>query len=206
LIDSLIRTGAPYLYGSPSRFVSFWGINIVNMQVQPAIAGAALPIRDLQVGDIVRINGTKDVGRIISETCYDYTVCVFGETNREESFDSDDIEMWVAEPARRFKFGNFRIVGTRFNGRIGLLFEDNGNEPEDMPYRLALCGDETDEDFSASELIPWVPMVGDRVVELNYDDYEVGTVLANDGTTSHVQWDTRTDAPYWPNIRLEPAD
>jgi hypothetical protein len=35
---------------------------------------------------------------------------------------------------------------------------------------------------------------------------DVGTILANDGTTSHVHWDTLKDAPYWPNIRLEPAD
>jgi hypothetical protein len=181
----------------------------MNVSIQPSTIESAMPMpRDLQVGDIVRIRGTKDVGRVIGEDWSSYTVCVFGETNREEIFDSgsDSLEMWVGGPARRFKWGDVRIVGTRFNGRIGWLSEDNGNEEEDRPYLVGLYGDETDEHFSASELIPWVPMVGDRVIELHARQSEVGIILANDGTTSHVQWDTRTDAPYWPNIRLEPAD
>jgi hypothetical protein len=108
--------------------------------------------------------------------------------------------------SRLFEPGDVRVVGTRFNGRVGFLFEDNGNEEEDMPYRVALYGDETDENFSASELILWVPKVGDWVTELHSNGEEVGIILANDGTTSHVRWRTLKDAPYWPNIRLEPAE
>jgi hypothetical protein len=112
-----------------------------------------------------------------------------------------------AMPIKRlFEPSDVRIVGTRFNGRIGFLFEDNGNEQEDRPYRVALYGDETDENFSASELLRWAPLVGDRVTELDGEGNEVGIILANDGTTSHVQWETWKDAPFWPNIRLEPAD
>jgi hypothetical protein len=185
----------------------------MNVSIQASTVASALPIqRDFQVGDIIRIRGTKDVGRVIKEDCFAYTVCVFGDTNHEESFASGSLEMWVAGPARRFKWGEVRIVGTRFNGRIGYLFEDNGNEEEDMPYGVLLYGNETapDDDepdgyFSASELIPWVPKAGDLVTELHSGD-DVGTVLANDGTTSHVQWRTLKDAPYWPNIRLEPAN
>jgi hypothetical protein len=106
---------------------------------------------------------------------------------------------------RLFKSGDVRIVGARLNGRVGFIFEDNGNEEEDAPYLVALYDDQTDERFSASELVRWVPFVGDSVTELHSTGAETGIILANDGTTSHIQWETRKDAPYWPNIRLEPA-
>jgi hypothetical protein len=179
----------------------------MNASIQASSIESALPIpRDLQVGDFVRIRGTKDVGRVIEESYFSYTVCVFGGTNYDEQFTSDLLEMWTPAPRRQFKLGEVRIVGTRFNGRIGWLAEDNGNEEEDRPYLVILCGEETDENFSASELIPWVPKVGDWVTELHSSGHEVGIILANDGTTSHVRWNTLLDAPFWPNIRLEPAD
>jgi hypothetical protein len=179
----------------------------MNASIRASSVESALPIpRDLQVWDFVRIRGTKDVGCVIEESRLSYTVCVFGDTNHDEQFASDRLEMWTPAPRRLFKFGEVRVVGTRFNGRVGYLFEDNGNQEEDKPYLVMLYGDETDENFSASELIPWVPKVGDRVAELHSGGREVGIILANDGTTSHVQWNTLLDAPYWPNIRLEPAD
>jgi hypothetical protein len=175
----------------------------MNIQVQPAIASVtALPI--FQVGDIVRIRGTKDVGRVTMGSHFSHTVRIFGGAN-DEQFASDRLEMWTPAPRRLFKSGDVRIVGTRFNGRLGWIIEDNGNEEEDRPYLVGLYCEETDENFSASELIPWVPKVGDWVTELHSDGDEVGIILANDGTTSHVQWETRKDAPYWPNIRLEPG-
>jgi hypothetical protein len=178
----------------------------MNAIIQASTLESALPISpDLQVGDLVRIRGTTDVGRITDENYSSYKVCVFGVTNYDEHFASDRLEMWTPAPRRQFKSGEVRIIGARFNGRIGYLAEDNGNEEEDMPYLVMLYGDETDEKFSASELIPWVPKVGDWVTELHSDGNEVGIILANDGTTSHVQWRTLKDAPRWPNIRLEPA-
>jgi hypothetical protein len=178
----------------------------MNASIQLSTIESALPIpRDLQVGDLVRIRGTKDVGRVTEESYFSYTVCVFGGTNYDEQFTSDLLEMWTPAPRRQFKSGEVRIVGTRFNGHIGYLCEDNGNQEEDNPYLVMLYSEETDENFSASELIPWVPKAGDRVAELHSGGDEAGTILANDGTTSHVQWDTLLDAPYWPNIRLEPA-
>jgi hypothetical protein len=109
---------------------------------------------------------------------------------------------------RLFEPGQYvRVVGTRFNGRVGYLCEDHGCEEEDMPYFVALIDDDhTDENFSASELSLWVPLVGERVVELGHEEDEVGIILANDGITSNVQWRTLKEAPYWPNIRLQPAD
>jgi hypothetical protein len=181
----------------------------MNVSIQPSAIESALPIlRDLQVGDLVRIRGTRDVGRVTEESRFSYTVCVFGGTNYDEQFTSDLLEMWTPAPRRQFKFGEVRIVGARSTGSIGYLSEDNGNEEEDRPYTVILYDDEgPDENFSASELIPWVPQAGDRVAELHSggDGVGVGTILANDGTTSHVQWDTLKDAPFWPNIRLEPA-
>ena len=175
----------------------------MNASIQALSVETALLI--LQVGDFVRIRDTKDVGRVAADNCSSYTVCVFGGPNYDEEFTSDILEMWTPAPRRQFKGGEVRIVGARFNGRVGYLCEDNGNEEEDKPYLIALYDDETDEYFSASELIPWVPKVGDCVTELHSDGQEVGVILANDGTTSHVHWRTLKDAPYWPNIRLEPT-
>jgi hypothetical protein len=178
----------------------------MNASIQASAIESALPIsRDLQVGDVVRIKGTKDIGRIIKESCVDYTVCVLGGMNHDERFAVNQLEMWTPAPRRQFKRGEVRIVGTRFSGRIGHLGGDNGNEEEDRPYLVMLYDVETDEQFSASELIPWVPMAGDWVTEWQSDGHEVGIILANDGNTSHVQWEKRKDAPYWPNIRLEPT-
>jgi hypothetical protein len=115
------------------------------------------------------------------------------------------IELWTPRAPRLFEHGDVRIVGTQYDGHIGWLIEDNGKEESDRPYLVGLYSEETDENFSASELIPWVPKVGDWVKELHSDEDEVGIILANDGTTSHVQWNTLLDAPYWPNIRLEPV-
>jgi hypothetical protein len=124
------------------------------------------------------------------------------------SIQATTIELALPIP-RLFESGDVRVIGTRFNGRIGYLGEDNGNGEEARPYTVMLYGnDEIDVNFSASELIPWVPVVGDRVIELHSDgnsEVGVGTVLANDGTTSHVRWETFNGAPYWPNVRLEPA-
>jgi hypothetical protein len=182
---------------------------MMNASIQPSTIESALPIlRDIQVGDLVRIRGTKDVGRVTDENYSSYTVCVFGDTNYDEEFTSDLIELWTPAPRRLFKSGDVRIVGTRFNGRVGYLREDNGNEEEDRPYLVMFYDEEdeeNDESFSASELSRWIPAIGDIVTELHSDQNEVGVVLANDGTTSHVQWRTRMDAPYWPNIRLEPS-
>jgi hypothetical protein len=43
----------------------------MNVSIQPSTIESALPIpRDLQVGDFVRIRGTKDVGRVTAESYF----------------------------------------------------------------------------------------------------------------------------------------
>jgi hypothetical protein len=64
----------------------------MEVSIQTSAIESALPMpRNLQVGDIVRINGTKDVGRVTDEDYSSYTVCVFDETNREEIFGRDQL-------------------------------------------------------------------------------------------------------------------
>src|SRR5258708_3018696 len=114
----------------------------MNANLQASTIESALPIpRDLQGGDIVRIRGTKDVGRIIEENYLAYEVCVFGDTNRYEQFAFERLEMWTPAPRRQFKSDEVRIIGTRFNGRIAYICEDFGNEEEDRPYGAFLYGE-----------------------------------------------------------------
>jgi hypothetical protein len=47
------------------------GYLLMNVSIQPSTIESALPIpRDLQVGDFVRIRGTKDVGRVTAESYF----------------------------------------------------------------------------------------------------------------------------------------
>jgi hypothetical protein len=164
----------------------------MNVSIQPSSIQSAEPTRAMIGAGVIRLSELLDADVDRAYAVSEVYLAM--------------IETWTPRAPRQFKSGEVRIVGTRFNGRVGYLFEDNGNEEEDRPYRVALYGDETDENFSASELIPWVPKVGDWVAELHSQADEVGIILANDGATSHVQWRTLKDAPYWPNIRLEPAN
>jgi hypothetical protein len=108
------------------------------------------------VGDFVRIIGTETVGRVAEIPADDYwSVLVFGEpdgfwgeTDTNKRF-RGGLEMWTPARRREFKSGEVRVAGTRFNGRIGYLYEDNGNQEEDKYfYFVMLYGDETDEIFS----------------------------------------------------------
>jgi hypothetical protein len=107
---------------------------------------------------------------------------------------------------RLFRPGDVRIVGTRFDGRVGYLFDDNGNEEEDRPYRVALYGDETDENFSASELTLWSPKACDRVIEANNENCVIGIVVdVFDGCAALVKWRGFNRLQGWLFKDLEPA-
>jgi hypothetical protein len=109
-------------------------------------------------------------------------------------------------PKRRFEFGDVRIVGTRYDGRVGYLFDDNRNEEEDRPYRVALYGDETDESFSASELMLWSPKASERVVEANNEDCVIGIVIdVFDECRALVKWQGFNRLQSWLLADLEPA-
>jgi hypothetical protein len=106
---------------------------------------------------------------------------------------------------RLFRPDDVRITGTRFDGRIGFLFDDNGNDEEDKPYRVALYGDETDENFSASELTLWSPKASERVVEANNENCVIGIVIdVFDECRALVKWPGFTRLQSWLYADLEP--
>lgn len=118
---------------------------------------------------------------------------------------------------REFKAGDFvRIVGEDFRGEVGIVFEDDG-EPEDQdPYWVALFSVEGGEEpFSAHELEPWLPLVGERVVEADVEDDEEGTVICVnavgtdggvDDVSVRVLWDSYPHAQDWLVADLESVD
>jgi hypothetical protein len=108
-------------------------------------------------------------------------------------------------PKRRFQFGDVRIVGARFNGRVGYLFNDNGNEEEDRPYRVALYCDETDENFSASELTTWSPQNGEHVTEIDNNNSPIGIIVEAGEEESLVVWTGLHRQVSWFNSHLEPV-
>jgi len=116
--------------------------------------------------------------------------------------------------ARKFTTGQYvRVVDTDddFAGVVGFIYEDDGDEEENMPYAVALFDDfGTEENFSASELIPWVPFVGEHVIEANNEaeEDEIGVVVSSDPDNGRVRvlWESFPLAQDWPVSDLEPAD
>lgn len=109
---------------------------------------------------------------------------------------------------RKFKVGQFvRIVSDdEYNGNVGLIFEDDNEDEEKQPYNVFVYDEHDNEEwFSASEMIPWVPQVGERVIDPDDED-EAGRVLSVDGETTRVLWDQYPAAQNWPTAELEPAD
>jgi hypothetical protein len=110
---------------------------------------------------------------------------------------------------RNFKPGDYvRVVpsDSDFANEIGFVFEDDGDDEENMPYVVGFFDEEESENsFSASELIAWVPLVGDRVVASDDED-EVGTVIAVVDNAARVLWDEYPSPQNWPLDDLEPAD
>lgn len=122
---------------------------------------------------------------------------------------------WPAENfellPRKFAVGQYvRVVSTdpEYADVVGFLYEDDGDEEENAPYSVSLFDDfGTEENFSASELIPWVPLVGERVIEAGIEDEETGTVVGwANSITARVLWDSFPLAQDWLVADLEPAD
>lgn len=118
------------------------------------------------------------------------------------------IGMWPADDFKAvtgFAPGDFvRIVSDdEFNGCVGMVYEVDCDD-----FWVALFDDEqSDEPFTANELTPWTPVVGDRVVEAGDEDYEeVGTVIGFRGDIVRVLWDDYPAAQDWRLAELEPAD
>jgi hypothetical protein len=110
---------------------------------------------------------------------------------------------------RKFKAGDYvRVVSTddEFANEVGVVFEDDGDHEENMPYSVSIFDEfESEHNFSASELLPWLPEVGERVIVTDDEDEE-GTVVSVDGETARVLWDGYPKPQTWSLSDLEPAD
>lgn len=112
--------------------------------------------------------------------------------------------------ARKFVPGQFvRIIADdETNGEVGIIFEDDGTDEYSDPYHVALFDEAASEEwYSANEMVPWLPKVGERVIEAGIDDDdEGGTVLAVANGTAKVLWDSFPHAQDWLVTDLEPED
>lgn len=112
---------------------------------------------------------------------------------------------------RKFAVGQFvRITADDdTNGEVGIIYEDDGTDEYSDPYHVALYDDDASEEwYSADEMIPWLPKIGERVIEAGVeDDDEGGTVItvSPDGRVK-VLWDSFPHAQDWLVSDLEPED
>lgn len=115
----------------------------------------------------------------------------------------------LVHAARKFKVGAFvRITADdETNGEVGIVYEDDGSDEYSDPYRVALFDElGSDEWYSANEMTPWLPTVGERVIEAGVENDVGGTVVsANDGV-ANVLWDTFPHPQPWKFSELEPED
>lgn len=112
-------------------------------------------------------------------------------------------------PLRKFRPGDFvRVIADDdTNGIVGMVFEDDGSDEDDFPYWVSLYDvEQSEEPYSADELIPWVPHVGERVIEADVDDEETGTVLSIGNGTVSVLWESFPHAQNWPLSDLDPVE
>lgn len=113
------------------------------------------------------------------------------------------------KPKRKFSPGQYvRVVSTdnEFPNEVGIVFEDDGDDEENMPYSVGIYDAfDSENNFSASELIPWLPEVDERVVTVDDED-EFGTVVSIDGDFAVVDWDDYPGTQTWRLSELEPAD
>lgn len=110
---------------------------------------------------------------------------------------------------RSFKVGQFvRIIADdETNGEVGIIYEDDGDDEMSDPFWVALYDKEcTEAPYSANELVPWLPKVGERVLDPDEDEDEEGTVIGIDGSVARVLWDAYPRPQDWLATLLEPVD
>lgn len=112
--------------------------------------------------------------------------------------------------SRKFKEGDYvrSVADDDTNGTVGIIFEDDGEPEDEDPYWVGLFNAKGEElPFSANELVPWVPLIGERVIEADVEDDEEGTVVAIlDSGKVRVLWDSFPLAQDWSLADLEPVD
>jgi hypothetical protein len=129
-------------------------------------------------------------------------------------WDNGNLGLWNADAfeliPRKFKPGDFvrSVADDNTFGTVGMVYEDDGDPEDQDPYWVALYDvEQSEEPFSADELIPWVPKIGERVIEAGVDDEEEGTVIGWANTiTARVVWDSFPLAQDWLISDLGPVD
>ena len=82
---------------------------------------------------------------------------------------------------------------------IGLVF---GSERDS--YQVASMDRDEERDYAVSELTPWTPLVGERVVEADTEGSIAGVVVNLREGASLVKWDGFVCPQTWANADLEP--
>jgi hypothetical protein len=82
---------------------------------------------------------------------------------------------------------------------IGLVF---GSERDS--YQVVSMDRDEERDYAASELTPWTPLAGERVIEADTEGGLAGLVMGGDESVSLVKWDGFVESQTWANGNLEP--
>jgi hypothetical protein len=82
---------------------------------------------------------------------------------------------------------------------IGYIFGKDGDE-----YQVVSMERDEEYDYSASELTPWTPLVGDRVIEADTEGGLAGDIVSGGESASLVKWDGFVCTQTWANADLEP--
>lgn len=72
-------------------------------------------------------------------------------------------------------------------------------------YQVVSTERDEERDYSSSELTPWLPAPGERVVEADKEDCITGIVVDGGEGTSLVMWNGFVCPQTWLNTHLEPA-
>jgi hypothetical protein len=72
-------------------------------------------------------------------------------------------------------------------------------------YQTVHTDRDEEGEYSSSELTPWSPSLGERVIEANDEDCITGIVIGFGDGTSLVEWKGFACPQTWPNSKLEPA-
>jgi len=94
-------------------------------------------------------------------------------------------------------------IHARTEDGIGYIFAQKGDR-----YQVVSMERAEEREYSADELMPWLPAVGERVVEADDDDdleASIGIIVEAGERTSVVKWEGYVTPQTWLNTNLEPA-